>query len=180
SESVTFNLNGQDVQAVGKDSILDVCRRIGVYVPAVCYAPRLGPLGRCMACVVQDIDSGSYLMACSARPKPGQRICTDNPATKRKQSVAIDNVLSRQAKANVTGPSSVSHGTTEFETALHFRLNDQVTDNGAIRINAADCVQCGRCAAACSKLQAMDILELPNKQSVQPIGGIHLKASTSR
>ncbi len=55
SDKVTFELNGQTVEAEPGETIWQVANRQGVEIPHLCYAPEPGyrPDGNCRVCMVE-------------------------------------------------------------------------------------------------------------------------------
>src|SRR3954471_21500745 len=50
---VAFKLDGQDVQALPGETILQAADRVGVEIPRLCYMEGYRPDGNCRSCVVE-------------------------------------------------------------------------------------------------------------------------------
>eukprot|EP00767_Chilomastix_cuspidata_P002680 gnl/Chilomastix_cuspidata/28.p1 GENE.gnl/Chilomastix_cuspidata/28~~gnl/Chilomastix_cuspidata/28.p1 ORF type:complete len:1181 (+),score=492.55 gnl/Chilomastix_cuspidata/28:1458-5000(+) len=168
---VTMNINGQDVQVPESASILDACRTAGQFVPTICHHPRLKPLGRCQACVVENIETGNLAVSCSTPVEEGMKIVTDSARVRAKQSNVIRGLqLKKTQRIQFKDDLDVS----EFDSLSQWTQCAEKQTNGAITINPSQCVECGRCVSACNQVQGMDILEIPASSSAQPVGGLKL------
>jgi bidirectional [NiFe] hydrogenase diaphorase subunit len=48
-----FTINGQSVVGTREETILDVAKRYGIYIPTLCYHPAVSSLGACRICLVE-------------------------------------------------------------------------------------------------------------------------------
>ncbi|GIQ85515.1 hypothetical protein KIPB_007190, partial [Kipferlia bialata] len=172
SEMVTLTINNQEVSVPASFSILDACRKFGFFVPTVCHHPRMKPLGRCKVCVVEMEDTGNLAMSCSTRVENGMKVRTDTPRVRTKAAECLRDLKERQ-KSRAMPKLNVDK--SEFDNVMEWADSAEMENNGSIFIDPTQCVECGRCATACTSLQDMNILELPPKSAVKPIGGIHLR-----
>ena len=61
---------------VPKDlTIMEACKRIGVYIPSLCYHSDVPSGGTCGLCIVK-VDGSSYAHACMMHIRPGMIINT--------------------------------------------------------------------------------------------------------
>ena len=73
SDTITFSLNGQSVDALPGETIWQVADRLGVEIPHLCYSPSVDYRadGNCRACMV-EIDGERVLAAsCIRTPSEG-------------------------------------------------------------------------------------------------------------
>ena len=50
--TVTFKLNGTEVDAAPGETLIEVADRLGVAIPRLCYQPGMRPDGNCRSCMV--------------------------------------------------------------------------------------------------------------------------------
>ncbi|MCX5901891.1 MAG: 2Fe-2S iron-sulfur cluster-binding protein, partial [Proteobacteria bacterium] len=67
SRMVTLTINGTVLSAAADDTILEAARRAGIYIPHLCYHPKIHPIGSCRLCVV-EIDGVRDPMASCTTP----------------------------------------------------------------------------------------------------------------
>lgn len=70
-------LDGQEVLADTGQTILEVCRENGIYIPTLCDDKQLEPIGSCQMCVVELQEHG-LVTSCSTRVADGMDIQTNN------------------------------------------------------------------------------------------------------
>jgi formate dehydrogenase major subunit len=77
--SISFTLNGQSLNALPHETILQTAKRGGVEIPHLCYKEGYRADGNCRACVV-EIDGERVLApSCCRAPKPGMVVQTQSP-----------------------------------------------------------------------------------------------------
>ena len=72
-ETIEFTLNGQPVEALQGETILQAAERTGTEIPHLCYTEGLRADGNCRACVV-EIDGEPNRQACQERVREGMRV----------------------------------------------------------------------------------------------------------
>ena len=70
---ITITIDGQDVSVPRGTTILEAAKVAGIYIPTLCWDPRLKAYGACRMCVVQPEGRRQFLAACvtPADPTPG-------------------------------------------------------------------------------------------------------------
>ena len=51
--SKTIFIDGKEIAFDGNKTVLQVARENGIYIPSLCYHPKLGPASMCRVCVVE-------------------------------------------------------------------------------------------------------------------------------
>ena len=64
---ITITINGQNIACNESESILQIARRKGIEIPAICYLSNCSPTVACKLCMV-DID-GKRNYSCNAKAK---------------------------------------------------------------------------------------------------------------
>lgn len=78
-------IDGQELEALPGDSILDVARREGIFVPTLCYHEAFGGQGNCRLCTV-EVTVGQHTRlaaACTYPAAEGISVRTLTPAVER-------------------------------------------------------------------------------------------------
>ena len=68
SRTVTLTLNGREVKAREGQSVLEAARNAGIFVPTLCYHPKLKPNGSCGLCLVGFEGTPDLYQACCWSP----------------------------------------------------------------------------------------------------------------
>lgn len=76
----TLILNGRQCPFEPGDTILEVARRHGVFVPTLCHLEHARPTGACRVCVVEVEGARTLAPACATPAADGMVVRTDSPA----------------------------------------------------------------------------------------------------
>ena len=68
---ISFLLDGQEIEALPEETILQAARRHGVDIPHLCYKDGLRPDGNCRACVVEVKGERALAPSCCRAPSEG-------------------------------------------------------------------------------------------------------------
>ncbi|KAJ4462081.1 iron hydrogenase [Paratrimastix pyriformis] len=160
ADPIEISLNGTPLRVPEGINIIEACRQAGVYVPTICYHPRLKAVGKCGMCTV-DIEGAPEggVLACSTKVQAGMRIRTDSMPVKARASAAISRLINRIRSRNAIDVAP--QASRDFADLMHWAStsgNDHTSHS--IQINPKDCVECSRCTRACRDLQGIGVLKL--------------------
>lgn len=140
-------------------NLVEACRIAGVYVPTLCYHPRLQPLGKCGLCNVQVEGAKEPVLGCSSFVVPGMRIRTATAEcitrTQTAMSRIVNKVRSRQPEAFSHAPELARLVTYSQQTAFD-------DSSHAIQLDLNKCVECARCVRVCRDVQGLGIWKVMN------------------
>jgi len=80
-ESTPFSIDGKEIFAKPDQTILQAALDQGIYIPYLCYFPKMKPYGACRACVVEVEDSNGRKMtvaSCTTPVSKDAKIITNN------------------------------------------------------------------------------------------------------
>lgn len=134
-------LNGQEREAQTGDTILDLCRREGVFIPTFCYHQAFGGQGACRMCMVEVKEEGQVqnrLVAACTYPlhRPAEITTESERITRIRRTLAM--LLARRA-------------------GEHPLLQEMMEQYGApamtpFTVEPAACILCGLCIHACEEM----------------------------
>ncbi len=133
-----ITLNGQKAEAKAGQTVLDVARQHGVFIPTLCFHPGLGPYGACRLCLV-EIRAGfrpGLVSSCAFPAMDGLVVETDSPVVKTGRKLVAELLLARAPQSQ------------EIRT-LTKTLGVETTD---LPQKDELCILCGRCVRACKAL----------------------------
>ena len=72
SDNISFTIDGQTVEAKPGQTVLQAALDAGIYIPYLCYFPKMKPYGACRACVVETDMGGrkGVVASCTAPAAP--------------------------------------------------------------------------------------------------------------
>ena len=80
SDGTTFKIDGREVTAKPGQTILQAAMDQEIYIPYLCYYPKMKPQGSCRACMVEVEANGRTMTvaSCTTPPMPDAEVTTDS------------------------------------------------------------------------------------------------------
>jgi formate dehydrogenase major subunit len=165
-KSVTkFTLNGESIEAIGDETILQAAERNGVEIPHLCYTEGLRPDGNCRACVVEIEDERVLAPSCCRQPSEDMKVNSDSERALHSQKLVVELLMSdmpQQGKSPYTLNSELDEWADKldiFKPRFHQRKQTKSDlSHPAIAVNLDACIQCTRCVRACREVQVNDVI----------------------
>jgi formate dehydrogenase major subunit len=162
--SVSFTLNGRDVQGRATESILQIARREGVEIPHLCYKDGLDAVGNCRACMVEIGGERVLAPSCCRAPSAGMKVTTDSERAVAAQKMVLELLLSDMPETAYTRHNEVDQWADKLGVGKpRFEAREQPprdASHAAITVNLDACIQCTRCVRACRDEQVNDVIGL--------------------
>ena len=98
ADKITFELNGQTVQAAPGETIGQVADRLGIEIPHLCHAPEPGYRadGNCRACMVEIEGERLLAASCIRQPAPGIKVQTASGRAKKAREMVFELLMADQ------------------------------------------------------------------------------------
>ncbi|HKV77916.1 MAG TPA: 2Fe-2S iron-sulfur cluster-binding protein, partial [Candidatus Sulfotelmatobacter sp.] len=74
----TLKINGRDLSGRQEETILDVARQNGIFIPRLCEMDGLTDVGACRLCLVEIKGQNKLLPACVTMVEEGMEVTTDS------------------------------------------------------------------------------------------------------
>lgn len=158
SDLITLTIDGKQVKAKADDTILNVARANGIFVPAICYLTRCSPTLACRLCLVEA--DGKQVYACNAKPKEGMEVTvtTENIEKERRAIMEVYDV-NHPLQCGVCDQS----GECELQNySLYMKVDKQnyaVPDVnrptahwGVMNYDPGLCIVCEKCVTVCKDM----------------------------
>lgn len=95
SQPNIITLDGKEYEFTKGETILDVAKRVGIFIPQLCYIDNLPAYGGCRLCIVKIIgDRKPFQTACSTAANPGMKIITKDDELQAMRKETIQLILS--------------------------------------------------------------------------------------
>jgi NADH-quinone oxidoreductase subunit G len=92
--TITFTIDGREVQAPENSMLVDAAKRGDVEIPVFCYEPKLGnPVGACRMCLVEVEGIPKLQTGCSTPVKDGMVVHTSSERVKTAQQAVVEFLL---------------------------------------------------------------------------------------
>ena len=160
---VKFSLNDTEVLAEQGQTILDVAKREGVFIPSLCHDPRLKPFGACRVCLVEVEGARNPLPACATQISEGMVVRTDTERIHALRKTVIELLISDHPLECVTCEKCGSCALQDLAYAYGITESKYVGAFHEVRPQEADpfierhldkCILCGRCVRICDEVEA--------------------------
>ena len=163
---ITLSVNGRSVEVNEGSTLLDAARQAGVYVPTLCYYPRLPCHSVCRMCLVNIEGQERPQPSCITKAKDGDIVETDSQELQEFRKADAQWLLSRHPNDCIRCEVS---GSCQFQNLVHenqweerwekvLRGSDEhpehkLTDHTSPSIwrELSKCIECGLCVEACGE-----------------------------
>ena len=165
----TFKINGQDVTARQKETILDAARENNIFIPTLCQMDGLSTAGACRLCLVEVKGQAKLFPACTLIPDEGMEITTESVRLNNYRRQIIELLYSER---NHICSVCVSNGHCELQsltqklgvTHVHFAYRyPSLTVEASHRRFTLDhnrCILCTRCVRVCDEIEGAHVLDV--------------------
>jgi bidirectional [NiFe] hydrogenase diaphorase subunit len=169
TQVVTLKIDGRDLSANADDTVLEVARENGIFIPRLCNIDGLTAIGACRLCLVEIKGSPKLIPACVAKVAEGMEVTTRSERLDRYRRVILEMLF---AERNHVCSVCVSNGHCELQ-ALAFdigmthvrvpyryqRINLDAS-HPRFTVDHNRCVLCTRCIRVCDEIEGAHTWDL--------------------
>ncbi len=99
-----MTINGKSVSFTSGETILDVAKRSGIYIPTLCARADLPSTGSCRLCLVKVEGMRGYATSCTTPAEEGMVVTTNSPAIEKLRRGILELILSEHPSACLVCP----------------------------------------------------------------------------
>lgn len=159
---VTLRINEQAVSARETETVLQVARDAGIFIPTLCYLEGLSSWGACRLCLVELKGSNRLFAACTTRVSQDMEVYTDTERLRAHRRIILELLLSER---NHVCSVCVANGRCELQqlaqrcgvdhVRVPYRYPNLPLDlsNDLFRLDPNRCVLCTRCVRVCGEIE---------------------------
>jgi NADH-quinone oxidoreductase subunit G len=163
---INFKIDGIELTASKGESILDAARRVGIYIPTMCYLPKTTPNASCRMCSVEVKGQDGFVLSCNTPPVEGIEVTTDSETLyKERQNIMKLYNVNHPLQCGVcdkSGECDLQNKTLEFGVSeQNFAVKDQSRKKkkwGVHTYDPALCIMCEKCTAVCNEIVGSEAL----------------------
>ncbi len=165
---IKFSIDGKEVVAKKGETILQVARREGIYIPTMCYLSKVKPIESCRLCVVEVEGVDGFVLSCQTPPTPDIKVRTNSEAlyTHRQNIMQLYDV-NHPLECGVcdkSGECDLQNKTLEFRVDhQEFTAKDQyrpIQNWKYIQYDPSLCILCEKCVHVCNEVIGDDAIEI--------------------
>ncbi len=176
---IPLKIDGRDVEATAGQTILEVAREQGIYIPTLCHYSKTTNVGACRVCVVEVEKARSLVASCCMPISPGMVIHTDTPKVRASQRLIVELLW---ASGDHNCLTCEQNGACELQNLVYwlgiekprFNINapgyEKENTNTMIQRDLNKCILCGRCIRACNEIQVNEILDFSRRGHRAKVG----------
>lgn len=165
--SKTLFINGLEYAFDGSKTVLQIARENGIYIPSLCYHPRLGPLSKCRVCVVEVDGMRGLQTSCSLFPTEGMRVQTDTARVIEARKMVVNMLLANgnhncmicEMNGDCELQDAAYHLGIEFPAFLVEQKEEKDDSSAFILRDPGKCIECGRCVEGCNRMVVNEVLD---------------------
>ena len=168
-DSISIRIDGEYVPAQAGQTILDVARAGGKYIPTLCWLENISAVGACRLCVVEAAGVGRLLPACTTPVQDGMSITTVSERLIAYRRMIVELLLSErnhycavcvsnehcelQALAQRVGVTSVRFPYSYPKLPVDLSHPRYVLDHNR-------CILCTRCVRVCGEVEGARVWDV--------------------
>lgn len=167
--TISARIEGELVTAREGQTILEVARACGKYIPTLCHMEGLKPAGACRLCMVEIAGTQRMVPACTTPLQEGMAIRTNSAALSDYRKMALELLL---VERNHVCSACVSNGACELQALAQSLGITHVRypySNPGLPVDMSHprfvldhnrCVLCTRCVRICAEIEGAHVLEV--------------------
>jgi bidirectional [NiFe] hydrogenase diaphorase subunit len=166
---LTLTIDGENVSARAGQTILEVARENGIFIPTLCHLEGLSEMGACRLCLVEIKGSPKLFPACVAKVAEGMEVTTNSERLIHHRRIILELLF---AERNHVCSVCVANGNCELQAVAqsqgltHIRLPYRVkkwdvdTSNERFTADHNRCILCSRCVRVCAEIEGSHIWDV--------------------
>lgn len=165
-KELTITIDGKSCKGTFGETILQIARRNGVYIPTMCYLSKVSPIGSCRMCVVEVEGNNGFVLSCQAKAVDGANITTNSPELfKHRQNIMKLYDVNHPLQCGVcdkSGECDLQNKTLELKvSSQEFGAVEQKRRSkkwGILGYDPYLCILCEKCVRTCNEVVGSNAL----------------------
>ncbi|MBK7093933.1 MAG: iron hydrogenase small subunit [Saprospiraceae bacterium] len=175
---INLEINNKKVTANKGETILDVCKKMGIKIPTLCHIKETFPTGACRMCVVENVNTGKLITSCSYPAEEGMKILTHSNRVAESRKVLVELLLSNHPDDCLYCVRNLNCELQTLSSDLGVRerrimgvknLKNLDHTGASLVRDPAKCILCGRCVDACDRIMGVNAIDFINRGSKSEI-----------
>jgi bidirectional [NiFe] hydrogenase diaphorase subunit len=185
----TLKIDGRDLSARDNETVLDVARQNGIFIPRLCELEGLSTVGACRLCLVEVKGSNRLMASCVTKVEEGMEVTTNSERLQGYRRGITELLFTER---NHICSVCVSNGHCELQTLaqkldithIHYpyRYPQEAVDASHDRflMDHNRCILCTRCVRVCDEIEGAHTWDLMGRGiEAQVITDLHQPWGTS-
>jgi len=172
---IKFKIDGKDYVALENETVLDVCKKNNIFIPAFCHDERFKAEANCRMCLVEASDTNKLMTSCTLIPSEGVEILTksDTVLEARREVLKLtwashpNDCVVCQVDGDCKLQDYMYYYDVPSEKEYDIPVRDYLIDdsNKFFIIDQSKCILCAKCVNVCDQLCGVGALSINNRGS---------------
>jgi bidirectional [NiFe] hydrogenase diaphorase subunit len=171
-DKISIRIDGEYVPATVGQTILQVARASGKYIPTLCWLENISPAGACRLCIVEVAGVNRLLPACTTPVQDGMSVTTTSEKLTKYRRIALEFLFSErnhicsvcvsnnhcelQSIAQRLGVTSVPYPYAFPKMPVDLSHPRYVLDHNR-------CILCTRCVRVCAEVEGANVWDVSGR-----------------
>ncbi len=169
---ISIRIDGEYVTAQVGQTILEVARANGKYIPTLCWLESITPVGACRLCIVEVSGVNRLLPACTTPVQDGMSVTTQSEKLQAYRKIALELLFSErnhicavcvsnnhcelQGMAQKLGVNSIRYAYSFPKLSVDVSHERYVLDHNR-------CILCTRCVRVCAQVEGAHVWDVSSR-----------------
>jgi len=153
---IKVTIDDKKIEVKENTTVLDAARKLGIYIPTLCYHSIIKPYGSCRLCLVEAVenDRKQLVASCIHPVTEGLKVFTNNEEVRKTRKMTLELLLARCSNSERLGKLASQFGVRK----PRFESRDD------------DCILCGLCVRACEEIVGIGAIGFAHRGEKKAIG----------
>ncbi|MDD5510088.1 MAG: formate dehydrogenase subunit alpha [Dehalococcoidales bacterium] len=173
-KEIALTINDRELKGRPGNTVLEVCKENGIYVPTLCHLDGLSDVGACRMCVVEIQKERKPVPACTYPIRDGLVVKTNTERLEKYRRQILELLLSEHEHNCLF---CEKNGSCELQDLIYQYCIDRpiplinkeidpIDDSSPVILRDPNkCILCGRCVRACDEITSNQVLGFGNRGS---------------
>lgn len=177
-KKLKIKINGKNYTADPGQTVLDVARKNGIEIPALCFHPDFPIKGNCRVCSVEVKGYKRLVPSCATKVCDCMEVQTETARVKKARKMNLELIFAEHVEKCPTCiwrfQCPLLAAVKKYGVKIN-RFRDRKSNRkiykfqNAVEIDGSQCIDCQNCVEACSLLQDINYLKFVGKGSRQEV-----------
>ena len=174
-----ITIDGKEYAFTSGQTIYEVAKDNGIYIPVLCHHDRLKPVGACRVCVVEVEKARTLVVSCAMPAEEGMVVYTDTEKVRTSRKLTVELLITQGHHNCITCEASGSCILQDLAYSLGIEMprfdppqetREPEQANEMIIRDMDKCVLCGLCVRACKEIQVNNAIDFTGRGPTAAVG----------
>ncbi len=176
---MSITIDGKELEFTPGQTVYEVAKANGIYIPVLCHHEQLKPVGACRVCVVEVEKARSLVASCAMPAENGMIVYTNTERVLQARKLAVELLMTQGHHNCITCENSgdcvlqdlaysLGIEAPRFSEPKEIKALEQA--NEMIVRDMNKCVLCGLCVRACNEIQVNQVLDYTGRGPTAAVG----------